>query len=91
MGYCNRCGTWAALDAAAMCRACRDGWRPAGSRPGDLGCHGQPQTLGCPYPGSNRGRLLSTPATHAPAERRGPGTACLSECFHYTMRAANPS
>ena len=37
MGYCDRCGTWAALDGAAMCRACRDSWRPAGDRPGDLG------------------------------------------------------
>ena len=28
-----------------MCRWCRDNWRPAGGRPGDLGYHGQPQPL----------------------------------------------
>jgi hypothetical protein len=46
MGYCHRCGVFADLDAAAMCGTCRDGWRPAGDRPGDLGYHGQPQPLG---------------------------------------------
>jgi hypothetical protein len=46
MAYCTRCGTWAALDPAAMCGTCRDNWQPAGDRPGDLGCHAQPQPLG---------------------------------------------
>jgi hypothetical protein len=42
MGYCHRCGTYAALDQAAMCGTCRRGWQPA-ERPGDLGYHAQPQ------------------------------------------------
>ena len=45
MGYCWTCG-WhtdamtapADLDPdSRMCRWCRDNWRPAGDRPGDLG------------------------------------------------------
>ena len=46
MGYCNRCGTYAGLDPAAMCAACRHDWQPAGARPGDLGYHQQPQSAG---------------------------------------------
>jgi hypothetical protein len=46
MGYCHRCGVFAALDQAVMCGACRASWQPSGSRPGDLGFHGQPQPLG---------------------------------------------
>jgi hypothetical protein len=42
MGYCIRCGTWAALDPVKMCGACRRDWQPA-ERPGDLGYHAQPQ------------------------------------------------
>jgi hypothetical protein len=38
MGYCNRCGAYAALDQAAMCGTCRRGWQPT-ERPGDLGYH----------------------------------------------------
>ena len=37
MAYCDRCGTYADLDPAAMCAACRASWRPAGSKPDDLG------------------------------------------------------
>jgi hypothetical protein len=47
MGYCDRCGTYADLDAAAMCGTCRDGWQPSAPAAADLGCHGQqPQPLG---------------------------------------------
>ena len=42
MGYCDRCGTYADLDAAAMCAACRAAWRPSAPAAADLGCHGQP-------------------------------------------------
>jgi hypothetical protein len=49
MGYCHSCGTYVNLTAAAMCAACRDSWLPAvAARPGDLGCHAQPQPLGAP-------------------------------------------
>lgn len=41
MGYCDRCGHWADLDAAKMCAACRDGWRPSGPAPADLGTRAQ--------------------------------------------------
>jgi hypothetical protein len=37
MAYCDRCGTWAALDPAAMCGTCRRDWRPSGPVPADLG------------------------------------------------------
>ena len=37
MAYCDRCGHWADLDAAAMCTACRATWQPTGSKPDDLG------------------------------------------------------
>jgi len=40
MGYCFTCGWWYEADLdprTKMCRWCRDNWRPAGSRPGDLG------------------------------------------------------
>lgn len=37
MAYCDRCGTYAALDDAAMCRACRAAWRPSAPAPADLG------------------------------------------------------
>jgi hypothetical protein len=43
MGYCHRCGTYAALGQAGMCGTCRDGWQPAAARPGDLGYRAQPQ------------------------------------------------
>ena len=45
MAYCHDCGAYAALDDAAMCARCRASWLPAGSKPGDLGCHAQPQLL----------------------------------------------
>ena len=48
MGYCHRCGVFAALDDAKMCGTCRDGWRPAGPVPADLGTRAQPQPLGDP-------------------------------------------
>ena len=48
MAYCHDCGAYAALDDAAMCTACRANWQPTGSKPGDLGCHAQPQPLGDP-------------------------------------------
>jgi hypothetical protein len=50
MGYCWTCG-WhtdamtapAGLDPhTRMCRWCHANWQPTGSRPGDLGYHGQP-------------------------------------------------
>jgi hypothetical protein len=43
MAYCDRCGTWAALDDAAMCDACRRDWRPASLATADLGYHAHPQ------------------------------------------------
>ena len=46
MAYCCRCGVYAALDDDKMCDTCRASWQPAGSKPGDLGCHAQPQPLG---------------------------------------------
>jgi len=42
MGYCFTCGWWYEADLdprTKMCRWCRDNWRPAGGRPGDLGYH----------------------------------------------------
>jgi hypothetical protein len=42
MAYCRCCGTYAALDDAKMCAACRDGWRPSGPVPADLGSRRQP-------------------------------------------------
>jgi hypothetical protein len=46
MGYCHDCGVFAALDDAKMCATCRDGWRPAGSRPPDLGYRAQVRSPG---------------------------------------------
>jgi hypothetical protein len=37
MAYCHYCGTWAALDAAAMCGACRHAWQPSAPAQPDLG------------------------------------------------------
>ena len=37
MAYCDRCGTYADLDPAAMCAACRAAWRPSAPAPADLG------------------------------------------------------
>lgn len=45
-GYCDRCGTYADLDQAAMCGTCRAAWRPSAPAAADLGCHGQPQPAG---------------------------------------------
>ena len=42
MAYCDRCGTYADLDAAAMCAACRAAWRPSAPAAADLGYHRQP-------------------------------------------------
>jgi hypothetical protein len=36
MGYCCRCGTYAALDDDKTCAVCRLSWRPAAVAP-DLG------------------------------------------------------
>lgn len=44
MAYCNRCGTWAELDPAAMCGPCRRDWQPAAPAPADLGYRTQPQS-----------------------------------------------
>jgi hypothetical protein len=41
MGYCHRCGTYAALDDDKTCTACRRDWRPAGPVPADLGSRAQ--------------------------------------------------
>jgi hypothetical protein len=48
MGYCDRCGTYADLDQAAMCGTCRAAWRPSAPAAADLGCHGQPQPSAIP-------------------------------------------
>jgi hypothetical protein len=46
MGYCDRCGTYADLDAAAMCGTCRAAWRPSAPAAADLGTRRQqPQPL----------------------------------------------
>jgi hypothetical protein len=47
MGYCDRCGTYADLDDAAMCDACRRDWRPASLATADLGTRG-PRHPGAP-------------------------------------------
>jgi hypothetical protein len=68
MGYCWTCGWHTdAMTAPAdldpdtrMCRWCRDNWRPAGSRPGDLGCHPQPLVEGRAFPAERGSRYTST-------------------------------
>jgi hypothetical protein len=58
MGYCCRCGVYAALDDDKTCTACRLGWRPAGPVPADLGTRRQP--LGQPLtPGD--GQMYGVP------------------------------
>jgi NMD protein affecting ribosome stability and mRNA decay len=42
MGYCCRCGVYAALDDDKMCARCRANWQPTGSKPDDLGTRRQP-------------------------------------------------
>lgn len=48
MGYCDRCGAYAALDHADMCGTCRRDWQPSATRSGDLGYRAQPQQLADP-------------------------------------------
>jgi hypothetical protein len=46
-GYCDRCGTYADLDAAAMCGTCRAAWQPSAPAAADLGTRG-PRHPGAP-------------------------------------------
>jgi hypothetical protein len=46
MGYCCRCGVYAALNDAKMCGTCRDNWQPSGPAPADLGHRRQPPPSG---------------------------------------------